>query len=314
MRITAAICTRDRPDFAVHAVESVLDNTHSNFELIVVDQSRSDRTGQLLETQFGHDARLRYIRTASGGVSPARNLALAAASGEAVAFTDDDCVVRSDWLETVDRIFTREPDADMLYGQVLMPPELADVEGEVPTLSMDAERRIRRGESFGLRGMTANCAVRRRLFAQIAGFDEALGPGRPLHSGEDFDLNYRAYQAGALILLTPEMVVDHYGIRAPADWQSRLAEYGFGDAAFYLKHVRCGDIHLTRVMLNHLTRQSLRALLLRPGAAIYLRGFARGAGASLRFLVSRRTRLYAGTWNSSPESADEPGCVVTMRG
>ena len=41
MRMTAAICTRDRPDLVVRAVSSVLDNDHGDFELLVIDQSSS---------------------------------------------------------------------------------------------------------------------------------------------------------------------------------------------------------------------------------------------------------------------------------
>ena len=110
------------------------------------------------------------------------------------------------------------------------------------------------------------------------------------------------------------MTVDHYGVRSPEEWRTRLVEYGFGDAGFYLKHVRCGDLRLTSVLLRHLARQAARALLGRPDARAYLRGFGHGARASLQFEVDRQTRLYVTRVNSALENAHEPSRATAIRG
>jgi len=290
--MTAAICTRNRPELVVRAVASVLQNDHPDFELVVVDQSSTDETQRLLEARFAHDERLHYLHTTRIGVSPARNAAISGSNSEAIAFTDDDCVVPPDWLRTIEQTFIAEPEADLLYGQVLIPDELAGLDAEIPALHLAAPRRISRRDGFALCGMTANCAARRRLFTRLIGFDEVLGPGRELLSGEDFDLNYRAFQAGYLMLASPELTVAHYGVRTREEWRTRLAEYAFGNAAFYMKHVRCGDLRLSWVLCCHLARQSARALLRRPNAASYLKGFRRGVVASLHFGIDHRTRLY----------------------
>ena len=100
--------------------------------------------------------------------------------------------------------------------------------------------------------MGANFGARRRLFERIGGFDEILGGGGPLKSSQDFDLQYRAYLAGATVLLRPEVQVDHYGVRTHAQWPATLRAYGFGDGAFYSKHIRCGDLYALSLFVRAL--------------------------------------------------------------
>src|SRR5918994_148366 len=159
MHVSAVICTRNRPDLIGSAVASVLANTYPDFDLLVVDQSDDERTGQVAGA-----------------------------------------------LES-------EPDADMLYGQVLLPSALVGAEGEVPTLPIDRPQRLSHRDGFRIYGMGANFGARRRLFERVGGFDEILGGGGPLKSSQDFDFQYRAYLGGATVLLRPDVQVDHYGVR-----------------------------------------------------------------------------------------------------
>src|SRR5262245_22341853 len=85
--------------------------------------------------------------------------------------SDDDCVAPPDWVESVAAAFAADPEAELLYGQVLLPAALAESmaagEGTVPTLPIERPQRINRAEGFRLYGMGANFAARRRLFERI---------------------------------------------------------------------------------------------------------------------------------------------------
>jgi GT2 family glycosyltransferase len=167
----------------------------------------------------------------------------------------------------------------------------------VPVLSIARRERIDRRNGFRLYGMGANFAARRALLARIGGFDEILGGGGPLRSSQDFDLQYRAYLAGAVVLLRPEVRVDHYGLRTPTEWSATLRAYGVGDAAFYLKHVRCGDPRATGMLFGRIARLAARQLRhlvdrRRPSQAPYFRAYFEGARSSLRYAIDRKTRLY----------------------
>lgn len=296
--VSVVIPTRGRPDLIGQSVRAVLANDHPDFDVTVIDQSDDDRTGTVVRELAASDPRLRYVHTMPPGLSRAYNVGARLTGAPILAFTDDDCVASPSWISAIAAAFADEPDASMLYGTVALPPALAAAAGDVvPLLPIARRERIDRRNGFKLYGMGANFAARRTLLEQIGGFDEILGGGGPLRSSQDFDLQYRAYLAGAVVLLRPEVSVDHYGLRTAAEWPATLRAYGVGDAAFYLKHVRCGDRRATGMLARRIARLAARQLRhlvdrSRPSQAPYLRAYLEGARASLRYAIDRKTRLY----------------------
>ena len=297
MSVSVVIPTRGRPDLIGRSVRAVLANDHPSFDVLVVDQSDDDGTRRVVETIAASDARLRYVHTSPPGLSRAYNLGARLTTAPTLAFTDDDTVADPRWLSSIDRAFAEHPDAELLYGTVALPVELAHADGQVPILPIPRAERLDRRNGFRIYGMGANFAMRRSLLERISGFDEILGGGGPLRSSQDFDLQYRAYRAGAVVLLRPEVRVDHYGLRTAEQWPATLRAYAIGDVSFYLKHVRCGDLTALRLFGRTVVRLLARQLLhvagdRRTSQLPYLRAYIEGARASLRFAVDRRTRLY----------------------
>ncbi len=91
-KVTAIITTFNRVKFLPQAVESVFAQTMTDFELIVLDNSSSDGTSDVM-TRYT-DPRVRYHRHEAMGISEQRNLGISLASSNYVAFLDDDDV----WL------------------------------------------------------------------------------------------------------------------------------------------------------------------------------------------------------------------------
>src|SRR5512144_610930 len=91
MQVSVYLPTRNRAASLQRAVDSVLAQTHADFELIVVDDGSSDGTRQCLEDAQRSDARVRAIHHAvSRGAPASRNAAIAAARGEWLTGLDDD--------------------------------------------------------------------------------------------------------------------------------------------------------------------------------------------------------------------------------
>ena len=90
--------TRDRGATPVAAVRSILADGGPLSELVVIDQSRDDRTAVALAPLLG-DPRLTVLRSERIGLARARNEAIGACRSELVAMTDDDCVAIPGWLE-----------------------------------------------------------------------------------------------------------------------------------------------------------------------------------------------------------------------
>ncbi len=80
-------------------LDSLLNQSFKDFELILVDDGSTDGSGIICDSYSNSDNRVRVIHKSNGGVSSARNVALDLAEGEYITFCDADDEVLSDWLE-----------------------------------------------------------------------------------------------------------------------------------------------------------------------------------------------------------------------
>ncbi len=294
--ISAVICTRNRPDLIPGAVQSVLENDDANFELLVIDQSDSNSTRDALVHLFG-DTRLRYVHTTKVGLSAAYNAAVQQSRGELFAFTDDDCIAPANWVHSFRTEFEKEQDVDLIYGQVHAPQRLSCLPGVVPVLPFPERKRISARDGFFVSGMGANFGARKRAFRIAGGFDEVLGGGGELRSSQDFDFQFRLFRAAGVSVLTPDIQVEHLGHRTPEQWRVTMRAYGVGDGAFYMKHVRCGDLLAGRLLVSKLVREAAKVVLFpflrrRRQPTEYLAGLLEGTRKSFGFGVDRDARVY----------------------
>ena len=86
-KVSVVIPTYNRADFICDAIDSVLNQTHSNIEIIVVDDGSTDNTSAVLEK---YQDRIKIIRQENQGCSAARNSGIRFCSGNYVAFLDSD--------------------------------------------------------------------------------------------------------------------------------------------------------------------------------------------------------------------------------
>jgi glycosyltransferase involved in cell wall biosynthesis len=112
-RVSVIVPTFNRAQFIADAIESVLSQSYRDFELIVVDDGSTDRTGEIVSSI--HDPRLIFIRQENRGRSHARNAALNIAQGELVAFLDSDDLYLPGKLEMQVAYMERHPEAGMIY-------------------------------------------------------------------------------------------------------------------------------------------------------------------------------------------------------
>ena len=108
LRISVIIPTYQRREYVARAVRSVLVQTFSDFELIVIDDGSTDGTDEALT---GLDSRLRYQWQENGGPGAARNAGIALARGEIVAFLDSDNRWLPRHLAIVTDVLERHPEA-----------------------------------------------------------------------------------------------------------------------------------------------------------------------------------------------------------
>lgn len=120
MRLTVAICTWNRADLLDATLECLTRLEVGDdlaWEIVVVDNNCTDQTPDVLESFTG---RLPLVRVSEPkpGLSHARNRAIAAASGDYIAWTDDDVLVDRDWLSAYRDAIAAHPDAAFFGGPV----------------------------------------------------------------------------------------------------------------------------------------------------------------------------------------------------
>jgi glycosyltransferase involved in cell wall biosynthesis len=277
--VSIVVATRDRPGDLARLLPGLAAQTHPDFTCIVVDQS-SDPSANADAIARMEDDRFVHVPTASKGKSKALNLGLARADTPIVAFTDDDCTVPVDWLETAVATISGLGPSALVFGCVSEGEHDAD-ETFVPAIAFERDRvltgALRR--SPDLLGMGANMFVTRQLFVECGGFEEDLGPGGVLYTGEDCELAYRALRHGACVLQSSKLDLVHWGARPLAGNVARdLVTTGFyAIGAGYGKHLRDRDARTLLVILHEtlLTAGEILGALVRNRRPFHVRRLTR---------------------------------------
>lgn len=105
------------------SVESALDQTLADIEVICVDDGSLDASGDLIDALSSLDGRIRVIRKKNGGLSSARNAGLAAATGDIVCFLDSDDLLVDSACETLLKTFSMTGADVVTYGAFPYPEE-----------------------------------------------------------------------------------------------------------------------------------------------------------------------------------------------
>ena len=199
--------------------DSLEQQTHRAFRVVVVDQNDDDRAAAVLDRHRAVD--ILRVRSAPG-LSRARNAALGQLSADAVSFPDDDCSYPADLLERIAARFAQRPDLDGLTGRTTDAegngsPRWPRVRG--PVTDATVWNRVNSHTLF----------LRRETVARAGHFDESLGlgSGRPWHSGEETDFVVGALRTGARIEYDPSLVVVHpFRHPSPQEWRALGARDG----------------------------------------------------------------------------------------
>lgn len=311
--ISVIVCTYNRPAQLEVCLGHLEKQQYPSFEVIVVDN------GPQADVVRAHvasldAARYRYLHEPRAGLSRARNAGVAAASGDIVAFIDDDEEPDVCWLAALARGFDRGSDVACVTGLIL--PACLDTEAQFLFEEIGGHSKGRGFEPaifsahgpqsplfpqppFGAGG---NMAFRRAALSKIGRFDQALGAGTPSLGAEDTLALTLVLLSGFTIAYEPAAFVRHHHYRDLAGAAGQLRGYAVGMGAFYVALLRrrprlVGDlVRLTPEAVRYLRGSRSRAdqlpvphrteLVFRRGRQMlagppaYLRGVLRNAWSS----------------------------------
>jgi glycosyltransferase involved in cell wall biosynthesis len=181
-KVSVILPTWNRAPLLGTAIESVIEQSYQDLELIVVDDGSGDDTERVVRRYQDSDARVRYLRQEHRGISAAMNAGIRAAAGQLIARIDSDDRWLPDLLETEVSVLEARPAIGLVYSrgqwmdQDLNP--LATTVGQPPHFPDDTLGSMLWGDA------TCNITVvaRRECFDRAGFFDESLA------TSEDWDM------------------------------------------------------------------------------------------------------------------------------
>jgi glycosyltransferase involved in cell wall biosynthesis len=235
MKIDVIIPTYNSAHFITEAISSVQTQTYAPEQIIIVDDGSTDDTESIIsDLRHASTVPLMYIKKENGGPNSARNVGLAHATAELVAFLDAD----DRWGPTklAQQVALFEQDIDGTLGLVYGNYKVIDTAGadrpDVPTVKLDP---LVRGYAFAallpgnlILGSASNVLIRRSVFETVGMFDETL------RIGEDWDMWLRIAEKYIIEYVNTVLVA----IRRHENNQTKnIAKLIVGDSAFIEKWV-----------------------------------------------------------------------------
>jgi glycosyltransferase involved in cell wall biosynthesis len=234
MRFSLIMGTIGRFDEVRNFLETMTRQTLQDFEIIVVDQNRSEDLVGLCES-YRDRLSIKHIRIDRKGLSLARNYGLRAAEGEIIAFPDDDCEYPKDLLANIDKCLG---DAGGLDGLTAISRDKCN--GEVSCGKFALRGGFLRPSNVWRRHISITIFLRKTVCDQIGGFDEQFGVGAKWEGAEESDYLIRALYTNAKVLYNPDIYVYHPNKVRVYDAETITHAYirGTGFGALAKKHLK----------------------------------------------------------------------------
>ena len=245
-RVTVSVCTRDRSNVLVNCLNGLIKLSYPNLEVIVIDNApATDITECLVRQQYPF---FRYCCEPIPGLDWARNRAIREATGEIIAYIDDDAVTDPGWVTALMKTFAESSEIMAVTGLVV-PLEL---ETEAQYLfevyggfgkgferklgwmdpSFDYKDRFHYCTRFGT---GTNMAFRHKIFDHIGLFDTALDVGTPTAGGGDLEILFRLLKSGYALVYEPSAIVRHRHRSDDDGLKKQIASWGTGFYAYLVR-------------------------------------------------------------------------------
>jgi O-antigen biosynthesis protein len=263
-RVSVVICTYNGRQTIRDCMEGLARLRYPNFEVIVIDDGSTDGTAEIVRE---YDVQL--VSTENRGLSHARNLGLELATGEIIAYTDDDAFPDPHWLYYLAHTFKTS--------------DYAAVGG--PNLPPDGDGRVARAVANAPGGPThvllsdceaehipgCNMAFRTSLLRAIGGFDPQFRT-----AGDDVDVCWRIQQAGWKVGFHAAALVWHHRRKTIRAYWKQQTGYGKAEAMLHMKWPEKYNV---------------------AGHVIWE---GRVYGRGLQHALGRVQRIYHGVWGLAP--------------
>ncbi|WP_066381839.1 MULTISPECIES: glycosyltransferase family A protein [unclassified Anabaena] len=173
--ISIIICTYNRARYLNKCIDSVLNQTFTNWELLIVDDGSSDNTVEIVNPYLAKYNNIRYLKHQNKKQCYAKNAGIQASFGKYLTFLDSDDSYKPNHLEPRLAYMKAHPEIDLIQGGVFSEEEILVADYYQPEKLIDLRECVLGATFFG----------KRKVFFELQGFNH-------MAYGEDTDLWERA--------------------------------------------------------------------------------------------------------------------------
>ena len=193
--ISVIIPAYNQGKYLDQAIQSVLDQTYPDFEIIVVDDGSTDATPDIVRSYL--DSRVQYIYQENQGLSAARNTGIRCSKGSFLSFLDSDDLFMPNKLALLVDVLNQQPEVGLVAGQSIPIDENGNPAGEIFNKALpDKGHLLLLGNPLHV----GSVLLRRSMQEKVGYFDETL------RSYEDWDMWLRLARIGCQMAWVPKPV------------------------------------------------------------------------------------------------------------
>jgi GT2 family glycosyltransferase len=278
-RVSVVVCTYDGARTIRECLGGLAALEYPNVEILVIDDGSTDETAEIVR-EFD----VRLVQTENRGLSAARNLGLELATGEIVAYLDDDAYPDPHWLHYVAYAFRTEE--FVAVGGPNLPPPGEDWVAEAVANAPGGPTHVLLSDREAEHIPGCNMAFRTAALRSLGGFDPQFRS-----AGDDVDICWRIQRAGWKVGFHPAALVWHHRRKTVRAYWKQQTGYGQAEAMLQVKWPEKYNV------AGHVSWEG----------RVYGRG--------LQHALGRVQRVYHGVWGLAPfqsSLASEPGLLQSL--
>ncbi len=185
--VSIVVLTYNRKNLLNKCILSLLQQTYEGFEIIILDEFSNDGTGDLIKDFCKNNSNITLLQREKKGLGYGRNMGIIAATGDIIAFIDDDEEAHKNWLYNGVQAL-KQNNADVVLGAIYYP-------------NGDLFKDI---SSTTLIWATANIFYRKKVIKEVGMFDEKF-----VFGSEDVDLGLRVFKNGYKMVVSEKAKTYH---------------------------------------------------------------------------------------------------------
>jgi glycosyltransferase involved in cell wall biosynthesis len=252
--VSVVIPTYNTSNFLIKAIQSVINQTYKNWELIIVDDGSTDQTRQIVEEFQKKDSRIKYFFQNNKGQGAARNLGIKNANGVYIAFLDSDDEFFENKLERVMSYFVKDKNIAFIYsdasiiGDNLYQKRRSEV---VTPYSGEIYKKL----LFNNFITTSTVVVKKEVLQNCGLFDES----DLLRNFEDYDLWLRIAKKYKIEYI-PEVLTKYYFVPKITSWKKRRRAYK-AMIYIYYKNLKIANAYEKFIVMYKLGEYLLKLII-----------------------------------------------------